>query len=242
MASVAEHYRSLLAPVYLWMAGGFEAAVARGQAEIDDICPKLPAGCGVVDLGAGFGMHAIPLARRGCQVLAIDSSPQLLDELQAHAKGLSIRTVVDDLLAFPAHLDSPPELILCMGDTLTHLPDHAAVQRLVAHAATTLQAGGHLIVSFRDYSTALVDAQRFIAVRSDADRILSCFLEYEAEHVNVHDLLHQRVDGEWQMRVSAYRKLRLSPAWLVAVLQERGFVVRTEPGLSGLLRVRATRS
>jgi predicted RNA methylase len=75
MATVAEHYRTHLAPVYAWMAGGVDAAVARGESEIAAILPGLSAGSSAVDLGAGFGMHTIPLGRRGCAVLAVDSCP-----------------------------------------------------------------------------------------------------------------------------------------------------------------------
>ena len=67
----AEHYRAHLAPVYLWMAGGFEAALSRGEAEVDALFPDLAPGATAVDLGAGFGMHAIPLARAGARVLAL---------------------------------------------------------------------------------------------------------------------------------------------------------------------------
>ena len=38
-------------------------------------------GTRVVDLGAGLGMHAIPLARDGADVVAIDPSARLLRTL-----------------------------------------------------------------------------------------------------------------------------------------------------------------
>lgn len=49
MVSVAGHYRTHLAPVYLWMAGGFDAAVSRGQAKIEAIFPDLSSGITAVD-------------------------------------------------------------------------------------------------------------------------------------------------------------------------------------------------
>jgi len=33
--SVAEHYERVLSPVYAWMAGGVDAALAAGAAEIE---------------------------------------------------------------------------------------------------------------------------------------------------------------------------------------------------------------
>ena len=50
MTTVAGHYKTHLAPVYLWMAGGFNAAVSRGEAEIEAILPNLSSGITAVDL------------------------------------------------------------------------------------------------------------------------------------------------------------------------------------------------
>ena len=237
MASVTDHYQNHLAPVYVWMAGGLDAAIARGAGEIDALLPHLSAGSSAVDVGAGFGMHSIPLARRGCAVVALDTSSLLLEQLARASVGLPIHAVLDDGLAFPKYLTSSPDAILCMGDTLTHLPDTDAVKTLASLAATSLRAGGTFVASFRDYSTAAAGTARFVSVRSDAERLLTCFLEYQADTVDVHDLLHERRDAAWQLRVSVYRKLRLSPAWVGEVLEENGFAVRLVPGLGGLVRV-----
>jgi len=241
MVSVTEHYESHLASVYVWMAGGIESATARGRAEVDAVCSR-PSGAQLaVDLGAGFGMHAIPLADIGYSVLAIDSSDTLLDTLDGRVGTRPIKTIRDDLLSFKLHLDGPVALILCMGDTLTHLPDRRSVQSLFDDVAETLEDGGTFIVTFRDYTSALIESKRFIPVRSDSDRILTCFLEYEDGAVTVYDILHERAGAQWRQRVSAYRKLRLSPAWVTNALEVRGFKIRNEQGLAGMTRLVATR-
>lgn len=237
MSSVAEHYERILSPVYAWMAGGADAALAAGKAEIEALDLKLPAGALAVDLGAGFGMHAIPLARAGARVVAIDSSEQLSGELRRLAGDLSVRTVRDDLLSFRAHLDAKAQLVLCMGDTLTHLPEHTNVDFLIQEVAEALVPGGRFVLSFRDYSEALRDEQRFIPVRSDERRILMCFLEYEEDTVVVHDILHERAGDAWETKVSSYRKLRLSPERVIGSLESFGFDARREPGLRGMVRI-----
>lgn len=237
MTTVAEHYENHLAPVYLWMAGGFDTAISRGESEIDAIFPNPSNGLSAVDLGAGFGMHSIPLARRGYSVVAIDSSPKLLDALREHVETLPIQTVEDDLLAFQKHLDTKAHLILCMDDTLTHLPAPKSVEQLFSLVAESLHPDGAFITTFRDYTLPLVGDARFIPVRSDNDRILTCFLEYSTDYVTVHDVLHERNGSTWQQRVSSYRKLRLSPEWVSTTLQANGFAVRIEPGSAGMVRV-----
>jgi 2-polyprenyl-3-methyl-5-hydroxy-6-metoxy-1,4-benzoquinol methylase len=241
MPSVVDHYASHLAPVYAWMAGGIDAALERGAGEIDALNLSPAPGAIAVDLGAGFGMHAIPLARLGYRVLAIDSSAELLDELRAGMGVLPIDVVSDDLSAFRRHVREQPQLILCMGDTLTHLESTEAVLRLIADAATALRSGGCFVITLRDYSQALTGEQRFIPVRSDAHRILTCFLEYSAAHVTVHDLLHEHEASGWKLRVSSYSKLRLAPDWVGNALESAGFAVRREAGLSGMVRLTARR-
>ncbi len=237
MPSVAEHYERVLSPVYAWMSGGAEAALAAGRAEIDALNLALPAGAMVVDLGAGFGMHGIPMARAGARVIAVDTSAQLLAELKRLAGDLPITTVQDDLLSFRAHLTEKAAAVLCMGDTLTHLPEHTNVDFLVQEVAEALAPGGHFLLSFRDYSEPLLEERRFIPVRSDERRILTCFLEYEEDTVVVHDILHERGGDAWDTKVSSYRKLRLSTDSVTSSLESFGFDARSEPGPRGMVRI-----
>ena len=240
MNSVSDHYAQLLAPVYTWMAGSVEVALETGKSEIDDLQLQLPTGGLVVDLGAGFGKHAIPLARAGMRVLAVDSSTELLQELDRLSTGLAIESVADDLLSFRSHLEEKAVAVLCMGDTLTHLPEHIHLDFLVQEVHEALAPGGHFVLSFRDYSEPLVGDARFIPVRSDERRILTCFLEYEEDTVVVHDILHERAGDAWETRVSSYRKLRLSPERVIASLETFGFETRKQAGLHGTIGVIGT--
>jgi SAM-dependent methyltransferase len=242
MTSVQEHYDRHLGPVYAWMAGGIEPAFERGGAELDAIGAQPSNGGVAVDLGAGFGMHSIPLARRGFDVVAIDSSAVMLDELSRQAGALPVRAIRDDLLSFPRHLSTKPELVLCMGDTLTHLPDEESVERLIATVSERLADGGRFVVTLRDYSAPLTGDRRFIPVRSDENRIFVCFLEYTASRVRVNDILHEREGSQWKMSVSSYDKLRVMPEWLDDLLRRNGFAVTRDVNGSGMLRFVARRA
>jgi hypothetical protein len=145
-------------------------------------------------------------------------------------------------LAFQKHLTRKVHLILCMGDTLTHLPDPQTVEQLFSRVAESLLPDGMFVTTFRDYTSPIVGDRRFISVKSNEDRILTCFLEYFPDYVTVHDVFHERDGSAWQLRVSSYRKLRLSSEWVSATLHARGFAVRIEPGLTGMVRVVAKRA
>jgi SAM-dependent methyltransferase len=223
------------------MVGDLDAAFARSRAELDELRLSSP---GVaVDLGAGFGLHSLPLAERGYTVTAIDSYEPLLDELRSRSASLPIKTIVGDLLAFRSYVQQPVDVILCMGDTLTHLPDFPAVDSLLDAAASSLRPGGVFAATFRDYvSRTLQRDDRFIPVRSDDSRILTCFLEYGDDRVTVHDLLHEKEQGRWRQRVSSYCKLRLPPERVVERLTKLGLAIRVDTGMNGMTRVVGVRS
>jgi SAM-dependent methyltransferase len=238
MVTASEHYASHLAPIYLWMAGGMDAALRSGANDLADLMP----GSGLaIDLGAGFGMHSIPLARAGLRVVAVDSSPVLLRILEEHGAGLQIRVVEEDLLNFTKVVTEPAALIVCMGDTLTHLQSVEEVQRICMDVSHSLAPNGRFVATFRDYSAPAQGDRRFISVRSDEDRILTCFLEGSPEHITVHDLIHEREGTRWNFKVSSYRKLRLAPSLVESTLRAQGLTTQLEPGPRGMVRIVARR-
>lgn len=237
-AAAMRHYETHLAPIYSWMLGDIEAAFARSAAELEELRLPPAAAAVAVDLGAGLGLHAVALANRGFNVTAIDSSEVLLDQLRARCAALPIVAINADLEDFQDFVQRQPAVIVCMGDTLTHLPSFAAVEKLLAAVAASLAPGGVFAATFRDYATkALEGNQRFILVRADQRRILSCFLEYSQDFVTVHDVLTEQQDGAWQQRVSSYPKLRLVPEWVAAKLIAHGLEVHRGATQSGMVRI-----
>ena len=241
VASVQAHYDGHLGPVYGWMMGNFDVAKAAASTELRAAGMSEGAGRVAVDLGAGPGAHATALADAGYAVTAIDTCAELLEELRAHAGDRAIRCVNDDLLNLRRHSAGAVDAIVCMGDTLTHIASLPSLERLFEAIAEVLKPAGIFAATFRDYTLALEGVGRFIPVRQDDRRILTCFLEYRETTVTVSDLLHERTDAGWTLRVSSYSKLRLSPEWVRATLNRLGLEARLEVGRRGMVRLVAVR-
>ncbi len=242
-SDVQRHHDSHLGPIYTWMVGDIPAALQRGR-DLFAAAGVVPVRHGVaVDLGCSSGLQAIPLAELGHEVVAIDLCARLLAELRDRAGTLPVRTVQGDLLGFPRYLTAPADVIVCMGDTLPHLPTTAAVDELLHLAAANLAPCGLLALTFRDHvGNELKGAQRFIPVRSDAERVLTCFLEYGDGFVDVHDLVHSRTPEGWKQSVSSYRKLRLDRFAVAANLAAEGLDVVRNDVERGLVTILARRN
>jgi SAM-dependent methyltransferase len=189
-----------------------------------------------IDLGSGPGFQSFALSNLGfSSILAVDTSPALLHELDSHRTSQPIRTALSDIRDLPS-LTSPTSAnaIVCMGDTLTHLPAKSDVATLFRDAFTALVPGGILLLTWRDLTLELSGPDRFIPVRSDDSTIMTCFLEYDSpDTVQVHDLIYTRQPETqdtaqppiWTLNKSSYPKLRLSAEFLTTQLAQAGFNV-----------------
>jgi SAM-dependent methyltransferase len=225
MAGVKEHYDKHLSNFYSWMAGDFEL-LQESQGNFfaqHNILPGSTAAA--IDLGAGHGAQSTALAKLGFHVTAIDFSAQLLAELGRNSRSLPVETVEDDIRNVSKYSYLKPELIVCMGDTLTHLESADEVERLVNDCAAMLQPGGRLVLSFRDYTRELKGNDRFIPVKNDGNRILTVFLEYFPGKVSVTDLLFERSGQSWEQKVSTYDKLRLDASEVSKLMVKAGLKV-----------------
>ncbi|HEV8512532.1 MAG TPA: methyltransferase domain-containing protein [Cyclobacteriaceae bacterium] len=223
-----EHYDSHLAGFYEWMVGDFEAKQKEQQGFFERNGIKPLQNKVAIDLGSGHGVQSIALAKLGFQVKAIDFNQELLESLRIRGKGLGIQVFERDLLS-EKNFQDPAELIVCMGDTIAHLESVDEIKLCIDLSFKCLTRNGKLILSYRDYGTELVDTQRFIPVKSDDNKILTCILEFSAEMVKVTDLLHERINGHWIQKLSSYFKVRITSQIVEKLVLDAGFkVVKSE--------------
>jgi SAM-dependent methyltransferase len=229
------HYDQHLGNFYSWMVGDFDEKQKQQEDfflrnDIKPVSRKV-----AFDLGAGNGLQAISLAKLGFAVKAIDFNAQLLNELTSRKSNLNIEIINDDILTYLQRSSYQAELMICMGDTITHLESIDRVALLVQQMSSHLEPGGKIVVSFRDLTKELQGDERFIPVKNDDSRILTCFLEYFPDRVMVHDILHEKQGGKWIQKVGYYPKLRLDVALLTDLLQKNDIQLLTSEIVNGMI-------
>jgi 2-polyprenyl-3-methyl-5-hydroxy-6-metoxy-1,4-benzoquinol methylase len=232
-----QHYEDHLHSYYTWIYGGYENKVEENRAFFNEMNIKPESTKIALDLGAGSGFQSIPLAELGFEVKAVDFSKKLLDELNFKKKNLDIGTIEGDILNFSIYTGFNPELIICMGDTLTHLQNLQSVEELVMNCRKILNKDGRIIFTFRDLTYELKDEKRFIPVRSDENRIFTCFLENFQDHLKVFDMVNEKENGKWSQKISFYIKIKISEDNIKKIFSKSGFNIDYFMNKNGLITI-----
>ncbi|WP_394223150.1 hypothetical protein [Alteromonas gracilis] len=129
-----------------------------------------------------------------------------------------------------------------MTDTITHLKSKEDASTIFRKAFDSLESNGKFILTFRDLSKELLDTDRFIPVKSDDNKVFTCFLEYEPETVKIHDIVYIKGTDGWKLNTSCYRKIRLSAQWVETQLLNIGFTIRELEYIDGFISIIAVRA
>ncbi len=175
-------YGDRIADLYDRWAGGVFAT-----ADCVDRIAELAGAGRVLELGIGTGRVAVPLAQRGREVVGIDASGAMLEQLRGKYDGPLITTVLGDF----ADVDVEGEfsLILVAADTLFMLVSQDEQVRCFANAAARLAPDGVFVVeAFVPGATRYLQGHD-TAVRSvTADSVLV--------GMATHDPVAQRLDAQ----------------------------------------------
>lgn len=239
--NIKEHYENHLSDYYSWMFGKFDAKIVENHRffqrhNIKPISSKI-----AIDLGAGCGFQSIPLAKTGFEVKAIDFSRKLLNELKSNSNNLNIEAIENNILNYDAYSSYKPELIVCMGDTITHLESLKSVQELIQNSYKILLKNGKLVLTFRDLTFELKEDDRFIPVNSDSNRIFTCFLEYYPTYIKVFDIVYEKEKERWIQKISSYKKLIISQTVIKKYFETAGFKIEFMGIEDGLVTIVCTK-
>lgn len=234
MQSPESHYENFLAEKYSWMLGDLSAK-ERDQLELCRSFEISPQGNGVAwDLGAGSGIQSIPLEELGFQVLAIDFSEKLLSEIKTRKPDTKIRTKVSDIRSRDLYQGVSPEILLCMGDTITHLESEKDWETAVSLWSSFLSPGSKLILGYRDLSYGKPGDKSIFVVRSEESRIFTCQLQFIRDNVEVTDIFHEKTDKGWSVTSSSYNKLILPIDDLIKTVSQKNFRLKRKDEKNGM--------
>lgn len=121
---------------------------AQPDARLLTLVGELPDGCSVLDVGAGLGRNALPLARRGHAVTAVELTPAFADELEraVRREQLSIRVVRGDVFETATNLGGHYALVLASG-FVGDLRSSSELRGLFELADEALSPGGFLLLN-----------------------------------------------------------------------------------------------
>lgn len=232
--TVKDHYDRYLGNFYSWTVGDFtEKLVLQEKFFLENgVTPGISALA--FDLGCGHGINSVALANLGFTVRAIDFNQQLLDELKSRIEHRKIEAIDAHLLEYLYAVRTKAELIVCMGDTLTHLSGPDQVEELIALSAQKLERGGKMVVSYRELVNELTNEKRFVPVNSDENRIHTCYLEFLPGYVKVFDILMEREGAKWKQTVSWYPKLRIAVSRVISLFEKHGLSLIKKEVIAGM--------
>ena len=110
----------------------------------------------VADAGCGSGAQLLPFAAAGAECLGFDPDPALVARAGAKLAPFPGARVETGGFADVARIVSPPaDLILCLGNSLVHVPQEEAA-RFLRDAAGAITGGGEILLQILNYERLLL--------------------------------------------------------------------------------------
>lgn len=125
-----------------------EEDTVLAKTEVEDIINLLGLKTGqtVLDVGCGYGRHAVELAKRGFLVTGIDLAPKQIDAAvrRGDDMGVDIRFILGD--AREMEFREKFEIVLSLFLTFGFFDEEADNQKMLSRMADALQPGGMLLM------------------------------------------------------------------------------------------------
>jgi SAM-dependent methyltransferase len=194
----------------------------------------------VLDVAAGTGQHAVALARAGYDLVAADLSAGMVEQARrnAAASGIELHLAVAGFGELAQLIPGPFDALLCLGNSLPHLLDEAALAAALADMAAVLRPGGLLLLQLRNFHRVLAERERFMSPEAqregDREWLFFRFYDFEDPRLQFHVLrLYREGSGPWQTRLGTTPLRAWQVHELVPALRAAGF---SEPLRYGNLR------
>jgi SAM-dependent methyltransferase len=197
----------------------------------------------VLDLGSGTGEHSRFLASKGFDVVGIDSSPAMLAKATDTPLPSNLTLLGGDITNVEQLVSGVFDGAICLGNTLPHIRDGAALIRFACGLRRRLRPGAAFVLQVLNYDKVLDSGQRSLPLnfRKDADEGEVVFLRLmtprpDGTVVFTPSTLRYRPDGVPPLEVVTARNVELK-GWrrreIEDALETAGFCRREVFGTVG---------
>ena len=213
----------------------FEEAVHRGapEAEIDFIeqALALEPGASILELGCGFGRHAIPLAQRGYAVTGVDLSDTLLRVARGMGEQLEVQATWVRLDLRDLGGIGPYDACTCLYTVFGYFDD-AENAAVLTRVRDVLRPGGRLLLDVNNPLAILCRLGDEWSETEHGVRRESSHYDPMTGTLITDRVLHAR-DGR-RLRLPTSRVRLYPPHELAALLRASGFEIeQVHGGLQG---------
>lgn len=183
----------------------------------------------VLDMACGTGWHAIALSRRGYEVVGADISVRMIEHARENAvrEGLTVRFVRAGFGQLAPLVGKGFDALICMGNSLPHVPGPEALKETLADFAAVLQPGGVLIIQQRNFDRVCNERQRFMPLQThregDGEWIFFRFYDFGQKTITFNMVTLTRVGRTWDFQVQATELWPIFRDHLVSLLEAAGF-------------------
>lgn len=185
----------------------------------------------VLDSACGTGMHAIALAGRGYRLTGADLSPAMIAQARRNAAGagVDVRFAIAGLGDMAAVFHEEFDALLCLGNSLPHVPDENGLRIALRDMSLCLRPGGLLLIQNRNFDAILGQRSRWMEpqARREGERewVFVRFYDFDADgHLTFHLLTLQREGRQpWSQRHNATRLMPIRRDVLIRELGNAGF-------------------
>ncbi len=155
----------------------------------------------VLDAACGTGQHAMEFARWGLEVTGTDLSRPMIDRARANAGALPVRFLVAGFGQHRQKSPGPFDAVTCLGNSLPHLLDAAALDEALADFRAVLRPGGLLLLQNNNYDAILSQQRRFMGVASreveGTEYLFFRFFDLGPGVVTFHVVTFVKSAGRW---------------------------------------------
>jgi ubiquinone/menaquinone biosynthesis C-methylase UbiE len=193
-----------------------------------------------LDIACGEGSLAVTMAERGCRMIGIDRSPQMIDLAKGRAAtaGVKVDFRVEDMRSLPFEGDF--DLVTCFFDSLNYMLTVRDLQDAFKGAFRALRPGGFYIFDMNTIYGLAVDWMRQQTyIQNETDDFLELHqqdFDYENQVASMHITVFRKEGEHWTRFDETHRERGYPIADIQFLLNKAGFEIA---GMYGSLSKRS---